>query len=116
MRVLVPVLALLVSACSGAGADKAATEGAEGSAEAEMPAGELAELESAISDSTVAEVVADDPAGRLADAAEGPVMADPLATPMPEAAVPVAADEGGAAGAPAAAPGAEAATPAPAGN
>jgi hypothetical protein len=90
MRVMLPALALLIAACSGA--DKVA-EATDGAAEAEMPAGELAELEKAISDSTVAEVVADDPGGRLADAQAGPAMADPLASSMPEAPV-VAPDAG----------------------
>lgn len=90
MRVMLPGVLLLVAACGGA--DKAA-QTAEGGDEAEMPARELAELEQAISDSTVAEVVADDPGGRLAEAPAGPVMADPLATPMPEAPVATAEPE-----------------------
>jgi hypothetical protein len=110
MRVMLPALALLVAACGGA--DKAADAAAEETGDkAGLPAGELAELEGAISDSTVAEVVADDPAGRLAEAPAGPAMADPLATPMPEA--PVA--EAPVAEAPAAGPkGSE--PPAPAGG
>ncbi|WP_448582117.1 hypothetical protein [Thermaurantiacus sp.] len=109
MRVMLPALTLLLAACGGA--DKAsdaagsAGDSAEVKAEAAMPAGELAQLENAISDTTVAEVVADDPGGRLADGPDVPAMADPLASPMPEA--PVEAVQSGVP-----APG----TPAPAGK
>lgn len=93
MRVTLPALALLVSACGGADTSGSAGDAgrAEAGAEAGMSAGELAELEGAIADTSVAEVVAEDPAGRLAEAPAGPVMVDPLATPMPEAPAPAPA-------------------------
>lgn len=56
-------------------------------AEVEGTESEIADLEAAIADTAVADVVADDPGGRLA--ADGPVAADPLASAYPEAAPPV---------------------------
>ncbi len=90
MRAMLLALGLGVAACGGA--DKAA-EADDGPAagEVQMSESELAQLEAAIADTAVADVVADDPGGRLADAGAGPAMADPLATAMPEAPVPEAA-------------------------